>query len=197
MKKFSKNPSKFYFHYPFPVAVVGVKVGDVVNFMSAAWHTQLSFDPPLYGVAISPKRFTSSLLEKAHEFSLNFLDFKDYRLAGTFGRLSGREVDKSRIPGGEWTIGNVLNVPILERAVAVYECKLVKFEPLGDHVLYVGQILGVHYDEDYFNTGVGRSTLLYMGNDLYSCAHSVNSVSFTKEDALRFLNESTLGRDEQ
>jgi len=197
LKKFLEKPSKFYFHYPFPVAVVGVKAGDTVNFMSAAWHTQLSFDPPLYGVAVSPKRFTATLLGKTSEFSLNFLDFNDYQLAGIFGRLSGREVDKSRVAEGEWVLGKILRVPILERAISAYECKLVQSVPFGDHILYVGEIVGVHYVEEYFQGGIGKSTLLYAGNDRYSFADVSKTICFTKEDALETLRRLRSGSEEQ
>jgi len=33
---FELRSGKYYYHYPFPVAIIGVKVDEKVNFMSAA-----------------------------------------------------------------------------------------------------------------------------------------------------------------
>lgn len=189
---FEPSSGKYYYHYPFPVAIVGVKAGEKVNFMSAAWHTQLSFDPPLYGVLISPKRYTNELLKQSNAFSVNFLKFEDYKTAGFVGRTSGRELDKVKTFGLKYFDGKVVTVPVLENAIACYECKIVDSRTYGDHILYVGEILGIHYDKSYYENGLSKSLLLYHGNDRYTFANS-ESVKFGKEEVYDEINKNRKG----
>ncbi|MFN3691809.1 MAG: flavin reductase family protein [Fervidobacterium sp.] len=179
---FVEKPERYYFHYPFPVAIVGVTIDEKVNFMSAAWHTQLSFSPPLYGVAISPKRYTNELLKKSEAFSLSFLKFEDYKISGFVGRTSGWNFEKTKIFGINYTKGRNLDVPILDNAIACYECKVVDSRTYGDHILYVGEILGVHYDEHIYRENLNTNLLLYLGSDTYTSANENKCVKFGREE---------------
>ena len=66
---------EFYHHYPRVAAIVTVHARDKDNAMTVAWHCSLSMSPPLYGVSISPKRFTLELILEAKEFGVNFMPF--------------------------------------------------------------------------------------------------------------------------
>ena len=68
-EKITTQIKKFQYFYPYTVALVGTQAGSQVNFMSCAWHTALSFEPPLFGVLISKKRFTHGLISGAREFT--------------------------------------------------------------------------------------------------------------------------------
>lgn len=187
---FVEKPEKYYFHYPFPVSIVGVLKEEKVNFMSVAWHTQISFCPPLYGVAISPKRFTHQLLKESDAFSISFLKFEDYKISAFVGRTSGKDFEKSKIFGISYTKGEKLNVPILTNSVACYECKLADSKEYGDHILYVGEILGVHYDEKFYNNGLNFDLLMYLGNDIYAKLDSNSCVKFGKLEVENSLTKN-------
>jgi flavin reductase (DIM6/NTAB) family NADH-FMN oxidoreductase RutF len=62
--------------------------------MAVAWHTAISFKPPLYGVSISPKRFTYQLIVDSKEFGVNFLPFEAAELIASMGGSGGQEIDK-------------------------------------------------------------------------------------------------------
>ncbi|MGC8820048.1 MAG: flavin reductase family protein [Fervidobacterium sp.] len=183
--KFIEKSTKYYFHYPFPVAVIGAIYNGKTNFMAAAWHTQLSFDPALYGVAISPKRYTNELIAKSGMFSLNFLRYDDYKISGFFGRTSGRDLEKAKFFGINYTKGKILDVPVLECAVSCYECKVVESKAYSDHILYVGEIVAIHYDEEFYETGLSKNLLLYAGNDIYTTLSKEHMVKFGKEEVLQ------------
>ena len=187
---FVRKPIKYYYHYPTVVAIIVTKIEDRVNLMSVAWHTQLSFDPPLYGVSISPKRFTHKLLKKSKEFTLNFLEYDDYEIAAFVGRSSGFDVDKVSVFDIELSEGRLVDVPIISRAYAVYECEVVDMKDYGDHTFFVGRILGVHYREDAFENNLPNvNTLLYLGSDTYTTVDIQEKVRYGKEDVERFLKE--------
>ncbi len=193
--KFIKTPKKFYFHYPFIAAVIGTKTGDKVNLMSAAWHTQLSFEPPLYGVSISPKRYTYDLLKKSKVFSVNFLDFEYIETVAYVGGVSGKDVDK--ISAFEIPVinGRILDVPVLQEAYAVYECQLAEEVETGDHTLFIGKILGVHYNEkafsgDKFCPNTEKiSPILYIGNEYYMTVDSESKKHYPRKLAQEYIKD--------
>jgi flavin reductase (DIM6/NTAB) family NADH-FMN oxidoreductase RutF len=156
----------FYHYYPGVPAVVGVRVGEKVNFCPAVWNTGLSADPPLFGVSISPKRFTHGLLLKARRFSASFHPHAQGALVHWLGSHSGREVDKGQTPHFLGHFG----VPILEGAYAAYELELVEVRPFGDHDLFVGRVVAV-WEEEGLLDEKGRPkpglALLYYGKGLY------------------------------
>lgn len=166
---------KFYQHYPAVAAVVTARVGEKANAMAAAWHSSLSFEPPLYGVAISPKRFTHDLILEAGEFGVNFLPFEKAEIVAAVGGSTGREVDKFEAFNIAEERPVLTSVPIIAEAYAAYECKLVSHHTFGDHTWFVGEIVMVHLVEGAL-TDEGMLDLssvkpaMYLGADRYVTA---------------------------
>jgi len=177
---------KFYQHYPMVAAVVTARLGEKANAMAAAWHSSLSRKPPLYGVAISPKRFTHDLILEVGEFGVNFLPFDRAGIIAAVGGSTGREVDKFEAFKIAEEKPVLTSVPILQDAYAAYECKLVSHHTLGDHTWFVGEILMVHLLEEALTEegvlNLERVTpALYLGADLY--------LSPSPESVLRLARE--------
>lgn len=163
---------KFQYFYPNTVALIGAKSGERVNFMSCAWHTALSFDPPLFGVLISRKRFTHRLIQEAREFTVSFLGLASVKLSARMGRLSGFDVDKVREFQVKLAPPKILGTPFAEEAYVAFECRLADVRPTGDHDLFVGEVLAVHERPRCFTADGALnvhavSPLLYLGGDFY------------------------------
>lgn len=168
----SEDVGDFYHHYPRVPCVVTAYAKGRDNAMVAAWHMSISFEPPLYGVAISPKRFTYQLIAESKQFGVNFLPLAKAELIAAIGGSSGQEVDKFHRFNITKDKPAKTNVPILKDAYAAYECQLVDDRNYGDHQLLVGEVIAVHMLEESF-TAEGTldlarvSPLLYIGHDLY------------------------------
>ncbi len=165
-----------YFHYyPGTVAVIGVldpEKESRANFMPAVWNAGLSFAPPLFGVAVSPKRHSYRLLAERRPFSVSFFSFEHAELVAALGGTSGREIDKVKAFGLEVGWGEALEVPLLPGAFAAYELEFWNQVPTGDHDLFVGRVRAVWEDEAAFDEeGVPTPdrvpALLYYGRFLY------------------------------
>jgi len=139
----SNKPRHFNHFYPATVAVVGVEQGEKVNFMPVVWHVGLSFDPPLFGVGVSPKRFTFRMLSVATAFSVSFHPYSQAAAIHKLGGVSGREVDKVAAFDLAVIPGRALKVPVLAGAYAAYELEKVDQITTGDHTLFVGRVRGV------------------------------------------------------
>ena len=73
MDKNGASVGVFAQHYPRVAAIITTRSEDKTNAMTAAWHTPVSYSPPLFAVAISPKRYTYRLITVSKEFAVNFM----------------------------------------------------------------------------------------------------------------------------
>ena len=177
MKKTLMEFEHFQYFYPYTVAIVGAKFKEKINFMSAAWHTPLSFNPPLFGVLISKKRFSHQIISQAKEFTVNFLPFDKVKISAQMGRKSGRNIDKIKVFNIKLSQSKVISSPILEDSYATLECKLYDIKAYGDHDLFVGEVVAVHQKEEAFDSNGVLNTkkikpMLYLGNDMYITSDS-------------------------
>ena len=168
----SEGVGAFYHHCPGIAAVVTAHAGGRDNAMAAAWHMPISSKPPLYGVAVSPKRFTYQLILDSKEFGINFLPAEEAELVASVGGSKGKEMDKFQAFKIKKDNPVKTAVPILKSAYAAYECQLVDDRLYGDHRLLVGEVVAVHYLEEAFiedeTLDLARvSPVLYLGNEHY------------------------------
>lgn len=178
----------FYHYYPVVPAVVVVKAGEDMDVLACAWHSALSFEPPLFAVAISPKRYSYNLLKRSGEFTVNFLTFDNIGIIAAVGRTSGKEIDKFSTYKIKTLPSSEIQTPILKNAYASYECKVVRRYKPGDHVLFIGEVLAIHYRGRSFNKKSKIPELknitpaLYLGADHYIGIKSFGEIRMGKED---------------
>ena len=121
------------------VYVIGVPDGERHGAFTAAWVTQVSFDPPLLVLSVNPQNASYALLRTGGVFTVNVLERGQLELARRFGTTSSREEDK--LAGFAWhPAGN--GAPVLDDALAYFECELQDRHPAGDHELVIGLVLG-------------------------------------------------------
>ena len=183
-KTISDNIGAFYQHYPRVAVVVTASAGGRDNAMSIAWHTSISKNPPLYGVAVSPNHFTYSLIARSRQFGVNFIPNDKAELVAALGGSKGSQLDKFSAFSISRDDAQKMRVPILKDAYAAFECRLVDDRLYGDHKLLVGEVVAVHYAEEAFmENGVldveKISPTLYLGGELYiniadSCVRNLN-----------------------
>jgi flavin reductase (DIM6/NTAB) family NADH-FMN oxidoreductase RutF len=180
----SEDVGKFSQHNPKVAVIVTASARGRDDAMTAAWHSSISFKPPLYGVAISPKRFTYQLITESREFGINFIPSGKACLAASIGGTSGQQMDKFERFNIERERPLKTTTPILKDAYAAYECKLVDSKPYGDHIWIVGEIVAVHFVEEAFTPAEildldKMRPLLYIGSDFYASTDK-NSINFVK-----------------
>jgi flavin reductase (DIM6/NTAB) family NADH-FMN oxidoreductase RutF len=119
------------------VYVVGVADGDERDAFTAAWVMQTSFDPLLLALSINPEHASYPLLHAGGGFTVNVLKQNQQDLARRFGTRSGRDEDK--LAGIRWRPGRT-GAPILEDALAYFDCELSGEMGAGDHDLTLGRV---------------------------------------------------------
>jgi flavin reductase (DIM6/NTAB) family NADH-FMN oxidoreductase RutF len=120
------------------VYVVGVAAGDRRDGFTAAWVMQASFDPLLLALSINSSNASYELLHAGGGFAVNVLKQGQLDLARRFGTRSGRDEDK--LAGIRWRPGRA-GAPILEQALAYFDCEIAGRHRAGDHELVLGRVV--------------------------------------------------------
>jgi len=184
------NKTGFYQYYPVIPAVIVVKSGDALDALACAWYSALSFDPPLFAISIAPRRYSYQMLKKSGEFTANFMEFDSAGTIAALGRTSGREIDKFAAYRIKTLPSTEIETPVLKDAYAAYECRIVKRHRTGDHDLFIGEVLAVHYKEKAFDKKNKLPSLskltpaLYLGADHYAGIKSFTEVRIGKEEVM-------------
>ena len=118
------------------VYVIGVADGGRRNAFTAAWLTQVSFDPLLLALSVNHEHASYPLLIGGGGFVANVLRRDQLHLAERFGTTSGRDEDKlAEVPWRPASSG----APILTQSVAWLDCRLHDRVRAGDHEIVLGR----------------------------------------------------------
>lgn len=139
------------------VYIIGARYNDKVNGMTAAWVSQVSFEPVLVMVAVGKQRHSHKMIEKSGIFSINVLDENQIDLAKHFGFKSGRDIDKfADIPHETPSSGT----PVFKDCLAYLDCKVVGSYQAGDHTLFIGEVVSCDIKKD-------AEPLIYLAKDYF------------------------------
>ncbi|MBX6378765.1 MAG: flavin reductase [Clostridia bacterium] len=130
-------------HITYGLYVIGTRSGDEVNAFTANWVTQASFEPPLVVVGVKKGTASQAMIATSGVFSVNNLASGQRELAAQFFKpvhRVGNKFGEAAFRAGE------TGCPILEDALSFFECRVRAALDLGDHVIYVGEVVnaGVH-----------------------------------------------------
>jgi flavin reductase (DIM6/NTAB) family NADH-FMN oxidoreductase RutF len=133
-------------HFTSGMVIVGAKGGDEVNAMTATWVMQVSFEPPLVAIAVEQDAHTRQLIDSGQVFSVNVV-----RRGPDAEALVGKFVKPAKRAGNKledepFTTGET-GAPLLDRALSSVECRVVQHFETGDHILYVGEVVGARTGE--------------------------------------------------
>ncbi len=118
------------------VYVIGVSAFNQKNAFTASWLMQSSFDPPLLALSINPAHKSYPLLTAGGFFSVNVLGKQQTDWVLHFGT----PLRENKLATVEWHEAGS-GVPILDAALAWFECEVVGEFPSGDHILVLGKIV--------------------------------------------------------
>lgn len=138
---------------PGPVVLVTATLRGRSDLTAAAWVTPLSGDPPLVGVALSERTFIHELIRRSEEFTLNVPPAHLAREVHYCGTVSGADADKWQATALHATSARQVGAPWVEECLAHLECGVVELVPVGDHTLFVGQVLTAWAEDWAFSDG--------------------------------------------
>ena len=138
-------------NFPMPMTIIGAKVGGKPNYMPAAWVSMASYAPPKIAVTLGDHHYTNKGIKENGVFSVNFPSAENMKLVDYCGLVTGEKEDKSKVFSSFY--GQSQNAPMVEDFKLCVECKLDKIVVNGRNETFIGDIVGIHADEDVLNDG--------------------------------------------
>ncbi len=156
-----------------PVVLVTSSWHGKSNVMPAAFVTPLSFDPPLIGLAVQPSRHSYDMIRNSEQFALNIPGRRLLHHVQYLGSVSGADVDKLELTKLPTFKATRVEAPLIEGCVAYIECGVEDALRVGDHVLFVGQVLAASADAEAFDgtwllEDDSEKPLHYLGVNFYA-----------------------------
>ena len=112
--------------------------------LAANSFTSVSLQPPLVLVSVDKGANSYRVLERSGRYAVHILGAHQEELCRRFarGELSGTE----KLEGVSWTPGGG-GVPLLDDYLARFECRVVQAIPGGDHVIYLGEVERLDFED--------------------------------------------------
>ncbi len=135
------------------------------NIMSAEWTYQISYEPLLIAICIRSTRITAENIVASKEFGISMAAVDQNVVSSIAGNHHGNEVDKIaalKEHGVSFYAAHMINALMVEGAAATMECKLVQVVDIGDHPIYIGEVVELsvsdkqpitYYTGKYFTVG--------------------------------------------
>ena len=147
MAKVSIDP--FRSVYPTPAALVtSVAADGKPNIITLGEVFNVSLrTPPVVGLAIRKATYSHGLIAASREFVVNLPREAILRQTDLCGTRTGRSVDKFALTGLTALPASRVRPPLIEECPVNIECRLLSIHEVGDHDLFLGEVLAVHADE--------------------------------------------------
>lgn len=128
------------------VSVVAARHGPLLAGMTANAIASISIDPPLMLASINRRSETHGAILGSHSFAVSVLSDGQRALADCFAQptTAGKLQRFCDAPWHDAETGS----PILDGAIAFFDCRLVAQHPGGDHTMFVGEIVAAGFEED-------------------------------------------------
>jgi flavin reductase (DIM6/NTAB) family NADH-FMN oxidoreductase RutF len=121
---------------------------------------------------VGTKRYSRRLLEDTPEFVINIPSAELLRSVWICGTKSGRDVDKFEEAGLTRAPAEEVSVPLIAECMGWLECRVKDRIELGDHVLFVGEILHASVRDEAFDhlyrLGPSGRTLHHLGESSFA-----------------------------
>lgn len=121
------------------------------DVMAAEWTHHISYSPSLIGVNVRGDDATAENIKESKEFGVNLAAEDQNVLCSLAGGYTGKQLDKiARFKelGVIFYKANNIKPLLITGAAMNAECKLVKQEDLGDHLMFVGEVVEIIANEN-------------------------------------------------
>ena len=137
--------------FPTPAGlIVSIDENKNPNVMTAAEIFNIGLkNPVIIGIALRKATYTHSLIVKSGQFTANLPGRAILEKVDLVGSISGRDgLDKFSEYGLTALKSSVIDAPIIEECPVNLECKMLSVTEVGDHDLFLGEVVAMHVDSD-------------------------------------------------
>ena len=150
------------------------------DIMACEWTHHVSYSPGLVAVCIGPSKATHANIKSSKEFGISIASAEQTGISSISGGHTGREVDKIKALeefGYKFSQAKKINALMVDGAVLNLECKLFKEIPLGDHTMFVGEVVEASINRD-------KTPLALHGGKYGQVVHNIQKPSQDERDKI-------------
>ena len=134
-----------------PVVLVTSQIENgTPNVLAVAWSSPFCQNPPLAGVSIAKTHFSHQLIVESREFTMNVPPSNLIHSVFTVGKISGKDGDKFSKAGLTPIPSQEVLSPLIEECIGHLECRVAQTVEVGDHTLFIGNVVRACAEEGYF-----------------------------------------------
>ena len=115
-----------------------------VNIMAAEWTHHVSYRPGLVAICIGKTKATLENIRETKEFGISLASTDQSTIASIAGNYTRKDTDKIsalKELGFEFYKAKKIKTLMVKGASLNAECKVINEIPLGDHVMFVGEVV--------------------------------------------------------
>lgn len=140
------------------------------NVMAAEWTMQISYEPILIAVFLHEGSATLKNIRETEEFGVNVASDEQSHLVNIAGGYSRSEVDKLKVRNSfTFLKSKYIKAPTVIGCAINVECKLFSIKKIGDHIMVIGKVVAMKYDET-------KKPLLYHAGRYYQRGSLIESI---------------------
>ncbi len=141
------------------VLVTSINEQEKPQVISVGWNMRVSFDPPMFAVAIGNIRYMNKCINYSDEFVIAVPGTDLANAVIGCGEPGQREEDRFNKYGLKTISGDYCKSPLIDNCIANFECLVKDKVKAGDHTIFVGKIMGTWVNEK------PSSNLLVVGDE--------------------------------
>ena len=146
--------------YPTPVWVVGTyDTEGKPNMITTSLGGICSLTPPCVAVSLRKNTHTYGNIVKHMAFTVNVPSEAHAREADYIGIASGRDVDKFAATGLTPARSKLVDAPYVVEFPLNVECRLIQTVEIGEHTLFIGEIMDFKAEESVLSADRDESIL--------------------------------------
>lgn len=154
------------------------------NIMTAAWTHQISYDPPLIMVNLEPDDASTKNILASKEFGVNLTSDTQNVLSSTAGKYSAKEFNKIALLkelGFNFYQGKKIKAPMVKDAPLNAELKLIKYETMGDHIIFIGEVIESSVNEEIKPVAYHRGKYWKIGENIPKPSDIIERITLLSE----------------
>ncbi|MDP9467388.1 MAG: flavin reductase family protein [Chloroflexota bacterium] len=128
------------------VTVVAARHGPLLAGMTANAISSISVDPPLLMASINRRSETHVAIVGSHSFAVSVLGADQQAIAECFA-LPTTAGKLQRFCDAAWHEAET-GSPILDGAIAYFDCRLSESHAAGTHSIFIGEIVAAGFEEN-------------------------------------------------
>ena len=136
--------------YPTPAGLItSVDAAGKPNIITLGEVFNISISRPvILGIAIRKATYSHGLISETREYVVNMPTVDIAEKVLSCGRVSGRDVDKFERFGLTPLPARAVRPPLIAECPVNLECRVTDVQVIGDHDLFLGEVVAQHVDED-------------------------------------------------